>query len=182
MIPEQYEIFMSLDLEMNQPSGNIIQIGAAVGNIKTFTIIDRFNSFVKLEDGEELSEDIKKLTKISNRDLKPAPELKKAFLSLCEFHKRHQAFSCPVSWGSDALYLKERLRESSADIQWPFGYDSEFNLKKIHQFIMLKMSKNLQGGMPKIMTRYGICFEGKKHNAYDDAFNLMRLFFEMLKK
>ena len=53
-------IFTSLDLELNQPSGKIIQIGAAVGHLMTGEIIEKFSCFIKID--EALDERIIKLT------------------------------------------------------------------------------------------------------------------------
>jgi len=38
------ELLVSMDLELNQPSRRIIQIGAVIGNIRTGEIVSRFDS------------------------------------------------------------------------------------------------------------------------------------------
>ena len=47
------ELLVSLDLELNQPSRRIIQIGAVVGNIRTGEIVSRFDSKVSPRRGTE---------------------------------------------------------------------------------------------------------------------------------
>jgi hypothetical protein len=54
------ELLVSMDLELNQPSRRIIQIGAVTGNIRTGEIVSRFDS--KVSPNEELSPAIVRLT------------------------------------------------------------------------------------------------------------------------
>jgi DNA polymerase III epsilon subunit-like protein len=71
------ELLVSLDLELNQPSRRIIQIGAVVGNIRTGEIVSRFDS--KVSPDEELSPAIAKLTKIKQEEVDVAPKLREAY-------------------------------------------------------------------------------------------------------
>ncbi len=61
------ELLVSLDLELNQPSRRIIQIGAVIGNIRTGEFVSRFAS--KVSPDEELSPAIAKLAKIKQQEV-----------------------------------------------------------------------------------------------------------------
>jgi hypothetical protein len=38
------ELIVALDLELNQPSGRIVQIGAVLGNVRTGEIVSHFDA------------------------------------------------------------------------------------------------------------------------------------------
>ena len=57
-----------LDLELNQPSGKIIQIGAVVGDTDNGDILDRYRAYV--DPGEPLQQFIIDLTGITEDDIK----------------------------------------------------------------------------------------------------------------
>jgi DNA polymerase III epsilon subunit-like protein len=72
---------------MNQPSGNIIEIGAVCLDIKKQEITGQFSQIVRLPDTEILSPDIIKLTGITDVDLcfgKPLPEALNDFWDWCQ--------------------------------------------------------------------------------------------------
>ena len=64
-----------LDLEMNQPSGTIIEVGAVCYHSRSGKITSRFSQHVKLPEGELLNPDITKLTGITKEDIEVARPL-----------------------------------------------------------------------------------------------------------
>ena len=94
------ELLVSLDLELNQPSRRIIQIGAVIGNIRTGEIVSRFDS--KVSPDEELSPAIAKLTKIKQEEV--------------DFGSRDPSLSRAIAWRTAALQssLSRRLGENDA--------------------------------------------------------------------
>src|SRR5665213_3459183 len=106
---KQREIFTSLDLEMNQPSGKIIQIGAVTGNIYTGEILERLSVFVNPK--EELAPFIIELTKIKQEDVDSGLTLEEGYRLLQEMHVSHSAFCNPITWGGgDSVELVEQLK------------------------------------------------------------------------
>jgi inhibitor of KinA sporulation pathway (predicted exonuclease) len=104
------EIFTALDLEMNQPSGKIIQIGACVGNIVTGEILETLSLFVNPE--ELLSPFIVGLTGIKQQDVDTGLSLEEAYSKLKEFHIKHKSFMNPITWGGgDSQEILRQLRE-----------------------------------------------------------------------
>ena len=168
---------LSLDLEMNQPSGKIIQIGAVVGDLVSGEVVDRFGIFVSC--GEYLNPEITKLTGITVQDLNKAVSLPVAYSDLLKFHEKHRPFCNPLTWGGgDSDELRRQLDGSCT--HWVFGR-RWIDVKTIYQTQCLAEGKPSQGGLAKIMTKYGLKFRGRKHNAVDDAENTFLLYFEMLK-
>jgi hypothetical protein len=46
------ELIVALDLEMNQPSGRVVQIGAVLGNVRTGEVVSQLD--LKVNPGEPL--------------------------------------------------------------------------------------------------------------------------------
>src|ERR1700676_1619914 len=119
------EIFTSLDLEMNQPSRKIIQIGACAGNIRTGEILEKLSIFVNPQ--EQLAPFIVELTGIKQEDVDTGLTLYEAYKKLAEFHKKHNSFVNCVTWGGgDSQEIYEQLRKEcghvwSVEDHWCFG-------------------------------------------------------------
>lgn len=173
------EIFTSLDLEMNQPSRKIIQIGAVIGNIRTGDILERVSIFVNPQ--ERINPGITELTKITQENVDGGDTLEQAYRKLQFAHRRHNAFVNCITWGGgDSQELLEQLqRENPAFEGWCFGR-RWIDTKTLLISWRLANSKQVQGGLAKSMTKVGLAFKGQKHNALDDAENTFHMYRKML--
>lgn len=165
--------FLALDLEMNQPSGKIIQIGAAYGHRDT--VVDLKYSCL-VNPGETIDPRIYKLTGINDSHVANAPDILDAARTFADWigSLNPQPFINPVTWGGgDSIELQ---RQSI-----PFRFGRRWiDVKTIHVFRCFRDGKKIQGGLSKVMIQYGLQFEGRKHDAGDDAVNTLRLFFRMM--
>lgn len=169
--------FLSLDLEMNQPSGKIIQVGAVVGNLRTGEIIDDLSVIVNPH--ETLNPFIIQLTGITPEMVTHGATLTEAYEHLTHMYKSHGCFTNPITWGGgDSLDLKQQLGDSATN--WPFGR-RWLDVKTIFQFHQLARGQKLQAGLAKALTRVGLAFKGRKHDARDDARNTFLLAHHLLK-
>jgi len=168
----------SLDLELNQPSGKIIQIGAVIGDTQTGEITQRLRVYV--DPQEALSEFIIQLTGITEADIKEkGVTLKEAYLQLKDFHLRHSSFINPLTWGGgDSQEVFDQLT-SEDRVDWPFGR-RWVDAKTLYVSECIARGLPVQGGLSKVMTKYNMKFNGRKHDAQDDAENTFRLYHEML--
>lgn len=177
--------FLSLDLEMNQPSGTIIQVGAVVGNLQTGEVIERFCEFVHTD--EIISDYIIQLTKVTQADVDSAESLPAVYQKLRDLHKRHQCFRNPLVWGGgDSHELLHQMKTRFADFVnkdsagqaigdwWCFGH-RWLDVKTLCQLIRFAQGFKMQGGLAKTLTYFGMQFRGTKHNAQDDAENTFLL-------
>jgi hypothetical protein len=57
------ELIVALDLELNQPSRRVVQIGAVLGNVRTGKVVSPFD--VKVNPGEPFSLKFAELTGVS---------------------------------------------------------------------------------------------------------------------
>jgi inhibitor of KinA sporulation pathway (predicted exonuclease) len=167
-----------IDLELNQPSGKIIQIGAVIGDTNSGDITHRLKVYV--DPQEPLSQFIIDLTGITQSVIdKESIPLTEAYLKLKEFHLMHSTFMNPLTWGGgDSQEIFDQLPEEDR-IDWPFGR-RWIDAKTLYVSECIAKGLPVQGGLSKVMTKYNLKFQGRKHDALDDAENTFRLYKEML--
>lgn len=161
--------YISLDLEMNQPSNKIIMIGITVGNIYTGEVLYKQGWYIN--PNEQLSEYIINLTKITQEDVDNGVTLLEAYQELQSIRERFNAHRSLITWGQGDV---ECLKKQLGVIEWAFGR-RYWDVKTITQFEQLKKHRPTQGGLAKTLTKYGLNFGGQKHNAIDDALNTFLL-------
>lgn len=175
-------ILLSLDLEMNQPSGRIIQIGAVAGNVVTGEILGTYNALVNPE--EEVTEFIEKLTSISNSHIaERGLTLLAAYQGLCAFAKEHNCEMNPLTWGGgDSLEIREQLERPVTALggvfvpeTWPFGR-RWIDAKTVYQSLRRAHGLPLQAGLASALGKCGMAFKGRKHYAPDDALNTFYIY------
>lgn len=176
---------LSLDLEMAQPSGKIIQIGAVAGKIKNGEVIETFSRMVKID--EPISPFIIELTGITQEMNDNGVSLLEAYNDLKAFRRKHKCHKQTIAWGQgDTRVLKEQVREkmpTGPDDWWDFGIRF-FDTKTLFQAYMLINEKSMKAGLSKALETFGMEFQGRAHDACADAHNTFLVFIklcEMLK-
>lgn len=200
-------IRFALDLEMEQPSNKIIQIGVCKFNESNGEILDKLNRFIKLD--EPLSDYIKVLTGITDDDLVNGISLKQTYLDMTDF-TADCSLQQAVTWGQgDIVLLKKQLfadgqllefyknqtlhkNQVVIDLRkdvgepvmnvivpkWIYG-ERIMDVKTLHQFYAPMLGLNRSGGLSKVMNKYGLQFLGRKHNAVCDSENTARLYLKL---
>jgi len=171
--------FIALDLEHNQPSGSIIQVGAVVGNLDSGEILEEYSAHIKVD--EQISEYIINLTGIRQKDTDRGISLEQAYEQLTQMHKRHECFRNCLCWGGgDSIELKKQLNYSDDEI-YLFGR-RWIDAKTI--FVSLRFARNqqYQAGLSKALIKFNMEFKGKKHQACDDARNTFLIYRRMLQE
>ena len=104
-------------------------------------------------------------------------ELEHAYEMLANMHKRHGSHHNPITWGGgDTVELKEQLNSNHA---WCFGRRWT-DVKTIYITMSIANGGKVQGGLARTMTKFGLNFKGRKHNALDDSINTFRLYKKFL--
>jgi inhibitor of KinA sporulation pathway (predicted exonuclease) len=175
------EIFTSLDLEMNQPSGKIIQIGAVIGNIKTGEILSKLSVFINPK--EELNPEIIKLTKIKQVQVDAGLTLEEGYQHLKRMHEEFKSFCNPITWGGgDSKELLDQLKLENPNFQgWCFGR-RWIDTKTLFVSWRFANGEQIKGGLARSMSKVGLQFRGHAHDAAWDAENTFYMYCEMLKK
>lgn len=173
------EIFTSLDLEMNQPSRSIIQIGAVIGNVTTGQILDKISIFINPH--ERIANHIVELTKITQEEVDNGLELEEAYEKLKKMHEKYYSFINCITWGGgDSQELLNQLKKENPGFDgWCFGR-RWIDAKTLFISWRLANSQPIQGGLARSMLKVGLRFNGQKHNAMDDAENTFHMYRRML--
>jgi len=154
-----------LDLEMNQPSQKIIQIGAVELQLSSGKIVPFFSEIVN--PGEVPNGFISQLTGISTDDVENARPITQV---LIEFWEKIAQIPQPYrlgAWGSDCRKIYRDSKSLNIDVpEFLSAYDLR-SLCGIHDLIEGCPTKGL--GLAKTANRLGLTFEGHHHNAFDDA-------------
>jgi len=173
--------FIALDLEMNQPSNNIIQVGVALGSRMQSNEEWLVRQWL-LDPLEPVAEPITALTGITNEDIRTqSVSWRQMACELGALLDEHKPFINPVAWGSDdSAELLAGMRKR--DIDFPYFGRRCVDVKTVHSFIALTQGKNPSGGLSRTMGQYKLQFLGQQHRAHHDAFNTLRLFIRLLER
>jgi inhibitor of KinA sporulation pathway (predicted exonuclease) len=169
----------SLDLELNQPSGKIVQIGAVIGDTETGEITHRLRIYVN--PGEPIAPFITELCNITQEQIdKQGVSLEEAYLQLKQFHRQHSTFMNALTWGGgDTQGIYDQLSED-ARLDWCFGR-RWIDAKTVHvSNTIAKNNSVYSGGLKSALKAWKLKFIGRPHDAQDDAENTFRLYYEML--
>ena len=173
--------FLALDLELNQPSGKIIQVGIAIGDKNT-----RFEDYVVrkwyIDPQEPISEFINDLTGITDSDIRAeAYSHEHVARELSELIKEHKVFVNPVTWGGgDSVELLAEFCKNHAD--FPHFGRRWIDVKTWYTYLMLTRGKAASGGLASAMGYFKLHFKGPAHRADVDAANTLALFFKLLER
>ena len=175
-------LIVSLDLEFNQPSRKLIQIGAVMGDMTTGQVVDRLSVFVN--PGEQISLRIKLLTGIKQSDVDAAPDIRVAYRQLLSWMKPYagQLQPNPLTWGGgDSEDLREAVGLDREDKEWCFGRRWT-DAKTVFYAWRAAHNRPGAGSLARSMTKVGLAFQGRRHNAQDDAENTFRIYVALLKQ
>lgn len=175
--------FVALDLEYNQPSGTIIQVGVAIGSGQELPqqwLVRKWNLVVS----EPVSPFITQLTGIRDEDLRAGVSLADCAGELGALLREQEVFVNPVTWGGgDSGDLKAAFCAQGIE----FHHFGRRWIDVKTWACLLALSRpgspmSPAGGLRSVMKRYKLAFEGQAHRADVDAFNTLRLFFHLIKR
>lgn len=170
--------FVALDLEFNQPSQRIIQVGLSVGRRREPSSLYRRYQWI-VNPGEPINPQIEQLTGIGDVDVADGmtlAEMSQAMLAVLALEGPYHLN--PVVWG-DGDTQALRMAFQAAGAPFPFGRRS-VDVKTWHTYLCFAQGNSAQGGLGTVMRRYGLPFEGDAHRADVDALNTLRLFNALL--
>jgi inhibitor of KinA sporulation pathway (predicted exonuclease) len=162
--------YIVLDLEMNQPSGSIIEIGAVCIDLKTGRQISAFSELININ--EILNPFITELTGIRPEELALAKSLP---VVLAEFWAwvEEQNVRNIASWGTDYYLLTEESKK--AKVIYP-GKLRFLNIKEFASVFRACFPAVKQtGGLKATMNLFGLEFEGRQHRGLNDSIQTARL-------
>jgi inhibitor of KinA sporulation pathway (predicted exonuclease) len=171
--------FLFLDLELNQPSGKIIQVGACVADLASGQIRAEMRVFVN--PGERLSPAVERLTGIAQAQVNKGECVADAYERLKGFHSAHGCEASPLTWGEDdSGVLRRELEAGRGAVDgWPFWFRST-DVRAIYVGYAISRGLAIDGGLSEAMKRLGLSFLGRRHDALADAKNTFLIAHRML--
>ena len=179
--------YLALDLELNNaddgstPNPKIIQVGVAIGSAKQ-SPSEWITKKWYVRVNEPIYPFITELTGITNQDIQQFGMTHYEIgQELSRLIKDNDVFVNPVTWGGgDSTELKSEFEQHGIEFRH-FGR-RWIDVKTWYVLRMLANGKRPAGGLSSAMGVYKMHFEGKAHRADVDAYNTLRLFFEILKR
>jgi len=187
-----------IDLELEQPHTNpqtpdskteqeeIIQVGWVVFEASPLRIIETHSHHVYYD--QPLSAFIKKLTGISDEEVRLGLTLDYVYRLLLASAKKHETTRILRQWGGgDMECLKRELKRKHPEQAWGFGR-SGFNVKHLYQAYAEAHDLKPSGGLVKSMRKCGVDwvtvpgYHGKKHDALVDAYNTAVFYSHLMDK
>lgn len=168
---------VAVDLELNQPSTKIIQIGAICFQPENGEVIETFNRLVN--PGEPIATEIVTLTGIRDEDVRQMPPITQAATDLSAFKKRLQASPIGIVWGAGKSNDVRKIFDESK-IESPFK-DRIIDVKGVFQMLANASGSKMRQkiGLHRACEILGLGWDsqfGAQHNALADAFNTMRIY------
>ena len=173
--------FLALDLELNKPSGKIIQVGVAIGKLG-----DKHEQYITkkwyIDPGESIDAFITELTGITDHDIRANCVSHQTVADeLSALIKEHNCFVNPITWGgNDASELLAEFCKHH--VNFPHFGHRWFDVKTWYALMMLAKNKNPTGGLASAMGYYKLQFKGDAHRADVDARNTLVLFFHLIER
>ncbi len=163
------------DLELNQPSEAIIELGYVIGDIFTGEIQLRKSIFVNPK--ETIAQEIIKLTGINQEMADSGTDLRSAYLELAKDVTKHNALTVLHQWGvSDTYLLRNQLNDP---IIWKFGR-RWIDIKAIAQTHAMINNTKFVGGLRKFCGRMGLQMSrANAHRADYDAEMTFKLYIKL---
>lgn len=170
---------ISIDLEMNKPKNEIIQIGWYIFDVKTGKMKNR--TVYNIHTNEPIDPFITNLTGLTQVDCTCPPQnLQYVYQKMVKDINDYQCTKHPVQWGLDHYELRKQLGLEWKDyIFRPRGID----VKALYQsWAMTLPNGKTVAGLDKAMKNLGMQFIGEQHRANHDAYNTALLYLELLSK
>ncbi len=164
---------MTIDIEMNQPSRKVIQVGACAHEPKTGLLLGKLDMFVN--PNEKIEPFITQLTGIRDQDVANGLTIIQAYEELRVFSKKHKCFKNPLVWGSGVRNDSQAIwEETKLDGENFMGF-RVLDVKTIYQSIKLYQNGSHGSSLQETCEKLGIGFEGSAHSALVDAINTFRV-------
>jgi DNA polymerase III subunit alpha, Gram-positive type len=176
---------MSIDIELNQLNGapKVIEIGAAVYNVKDGALLATFHTYV--DPGESITQFITDLTGITDDKVKGAPNIREAYLRLKEFYKKNHLPRMPLVWGSGTRNDSSTIHEQSGVEEQNFMGFRVLDVKTLYQSFQIISENRVKGGLSTACDNFQLGWDdrfGSPHRALADAHNTFILWYHMIKR
>ena len=159
-----------IDLEIS--NNELLEIGICVVDFKNDTL-DHFDSWL-IKTVLPIDPKVVELTGITDELVKKeGRKLEEVLNTTRKKYSKHLPWG---AWGFDGQFLTRYVQNKGLIL--PFG-ESYFNFGQVFNFIH---SPEKKVSLDDALAAYGLIFEGSKHRAKEDAYNLGKLLLQMLRR
>lgn len=161
------------------PSRKTIQIGAAIFNARSATLVDKLEFYVN--PGESINAEITELTGITSQDVANGVTIQQAYEDLKNFSQKYKCFRNPLVWGSGVDNDSNHIWKEAGLIEENFMGRRVLDVKTIYQSVAIFENSQYSGGLVDVMKKLGLTFEGRPHTALADAINTFRVWYHLMR-
>jgi len=165
-------------VDANANRNEVIEIGWALLDIATMTVVDRRQLYVR-PTTSFVSNYCTELTGIRPEQVAQAATFAEAMVELGQWHSEHARGPVTI-WGSYGEFdCRQLQRQCSAEgLAYPLGDCKYFSVKEAAGAFFGYGKKS--PGLMKALGRAGLQFEGQHHSGVDDAANAARVLAHIL--
>lgn len=176
------QTYVALDLELEQPSQRVIEVGVVVARLGSPASTWLCRNWL-IANETPLSDFIQGLTGISQTEMnlhgvplaQCCSELGTLLANTPDLHPN------AVTWGGgDSAELQDEFK--AAGLAFPHFGHRWIDVKTLATFLRFSQGALKPGGLASELRAHRMTFEGRPHRALDDAFNTMRLYFALLER
>lgn len=146
-------------------NNKIIQLGYTINNAKDGRVLVQRRIYIN--PNEQITEFIQQLTGIYQQQVDMGVTLQEAYQMMVEDISKHQVSKFPLQWGLDHYELRQQL-----GLEWNDYVFSRrcIDIKALYQaYAMARPNGKTVAGLGKACEVLGVEFEGRQHDALNDA-------------
>ncbi len=168
----KYNLINVIDFEMLQSDKpEIVQVGITVVDMETMMIVKKTGFYIKPERMEHYTADFFQLTGIKKRLIEKGFPLHRGIEIL---NNKHGLKNRPfVSFGKDWKQLIDECHDKNIEIEINNVFD-------LSLFWMIFHKEEANISLANLLQKNNIDFEGRQHNAEDDAYNTAKLLLKII--
>lgn len=166
------------DLELNQPSQSIIEIGAYLVNLKSLSFLAEFQTLCRLPEGEKLCPHVSKLCHLTEEELNAGVDRVVGIAAFWNFVVESQCGGFLMCWGRDLDIIREQSHALGIVVPSRIHL---LNLLEASKVFGIHIGKNARKGLGSAASAVGIPFQGQRHRACPDSRLLGEYLFHILR-
>ena len=185
--PTDYDYYIVLDFEANCSSSQardheIIEFPAQLVDAKTGVVISTFREFVKPSHIPILSDFIKGLCGIAQKDIDAASPFSEVLARFMTWvgDKRVIFVTCG-HWDLGTM-MPQQCKVSNVDVPALFKYWINLKIEFDEHMREPSKKKRSQLGMAEMLQHLGLTLEGRHHSGIDDVKNITRILQYMMQR
>jgi inhibitor of KinA sporulation pathway (predicted exonuclease) len=164
---------IAIVVDTEYDDGKLIEIGLTTVSIKDHLILQSYSIPIKINF--ELSQEIQELTGWTNKKLeRQGVTIEEACRRLDKYGFQNRLIVIDTN---DEL---EKIEQMKKDINW----NTEISKNRLNISILFFLKTGIRDsiGLDKMLEYFGLVFEGKRHRANSDSYNIAKLFIRLIEE